>query len=357
MSDLAEFLAASNLLPHGHCLFWRPDLLLLHVISDALIALAYFTIPLALLELIRRRKDLVFNHVFLLFACFITACGLTHVFNLADIWLALYPYSGIMKAITAVISLATAITVWRLLPDAVSLPSHQQLQERNIEIARINGQLREEIQTRKQAEQKLSEYANTLNTTNEELKDFVYIASHDLQEPLRLITSYLNVIKEDYGDKFDDDGQRFIDYTLDSSGRLQQLVTDLLGYSRLTTDQKPMAEYDSREIVQTALDDLTVAIEEAGANVHLTNTLPTPCLDSFAMTYSYAWYSSTLLATPSSTPKQTSQQKLRSLRYKMKTKPSSRSKTMALDLKQDNTTASFKCSEGYTLGINIAAQV
>jgi hypothetical protein len=179
MSAIGEFLAASNLLPHGHCLFWRPDLLLLHVISDALIALAYFSIPLALIELLRRRKDLVFNQVFLLFAAFITACGLTHVFNLADIWFALYPLSGLMKAFTAFISLVTAVACWKLLPAVVALPSPKQLSdeverrklaendlrqhndrlelrvaERTAELSAVNQQLVEEVKTRSQLQKR-----------------------------------------------------------------------------------------------------------------------------------------------------------------------------------------------------------
>lgn len=174
-----EFLAAANLLPHGHCLFWRPDLLLLHVVSDVLIALAYFSIPLALVELLRRRRDLVFNHVFLLFAAFITACGLTHLFNIADIWLAMYPLSGLMKAFTALISLVTAVACWRLLPAATALPSptqlreevqrrqaaeaqlrdhnsqlEQQVDERTSEIRQVNQQLLAEVESRKQLQKR-----------------------------------------------------------------------------------------------------------------------------------------------------------------------------------------------------------
>jgi hypothetical protein len=119
--------ALSQLLPHGVCLLWDQSLLLLHVISDSIIALAYYSIPVALIFFVRRRKDLAFSWIFVLFAIFIVACGTTHVLGIWMIWRPAYWLDGIVKALTASVSLVTAILLWPLIPKALALPSPDQL--------------------------------------------------------------------------------------------------------------------------------------------------------------------------------------------------------------------------------------
>src|SRR5262245_54436192 len=105
-----------NLTPHGYCLLWAPGLIWLHAASDTIIALAYFSIPLALIWFVHQRKDLEFRWVFLLFVCFIMACGLTHVMGVLTLWVAAYGLEAILKVITAGLSVATAMLLWPLIP-------------------------------------------------------------------------------------------------------------------------------------------------------------------------------------------------------------------------------------------------
>ena len=85
MEFLQRFFNSSDFMPHGHCYFWRPDVLWLHVISDGLIAVAYYSIPLALVYLVRKRTDLPFQWLFWLFGLFIVACGTTHVLAIVTV--------------------------------------------------------------------------------------------------------------------------------------------------------------------------------------------------------------------------------------------------------------------------------
>ena len=112
-------------MPHGMCFLWRPELMALHIISDALIALAYFTIPFAILRFVRGRGDLEPKHkrMALLFAAFIAFCGLTHVLSIYVIWVPVYITEGWLKAATAFVSVATAIRLTTLVPQALKLPS------------------------------------------------------------------------------------------------------------------------------------------------------------------------------------------------------------------------------------------
>ena len=90
---------------------------------------AYFTISVALWYFVRQRQDLVFRYIFLLFGAFILACGLTHLLNVWNVWVPDYWLSGLVKAITAAVSLATAIVLWPLIPRALSMASPEQLRE------------------------------------------------------------------------------------------------------------------------------------------------------------------------------------------------------------------------------------
>lgn len=117
-------------MPHGMCLLWRPELMLLHIASDGAIAVAYFTIPIAILRFVRGRDDLEDKHraLALLFAAFIGFCGTTHVASIVVLWVPMYISEGWLKAATAIVSLATAIMLSALVPKLVKLPSVKQLQ-------------------------------------------------------------------------------------------------------------------------------------------------------------------------------------------------------------------------------------
>jgi hypothetical protein len=131
LGHLQEMLTSENFMPHGMCFLWRPDLLWLHAASDAAIALAYYSIPFALVSFVLRRRDLAFPGVFLLFGAFILACGTTHLMGIWTLWNPDYWLDGGIKAATAVISLLSAVIVWRVMPLALALPSPAQLEQAN----------------------------------------------------------------------------------------------------------------------------------------------------------------------------------------------------------------------------------
>src|ERR1700761_1366967 len=122
-------LGRNGFLPHGYCFTWSPTLLWSMVTADLLVALAYFSIPLGILVLTRRRPDRGFHRVAMLFSAFILACGVTHLMDVWTIWNPDYWAQLMVKAVTAVLSLMTAIAVWRLIPVAVQLPAVDALQK------------------------------------------------------------------------------------------------------------------------------------------------------------------------------------------------------------------------------------
>ena len=123
MDFFRRFFSTDGFMPHGMCYRWDPLVIWLHVISDGLITLAYYSIPITLLFIVHRRKDLRFSWMFLCFSLFILACGTSHFMEIWNIWHPVYWISGGVKAVTAVSSIVTAILLVGLIPQALSLPS------------------------------------------------------------------------------------------------------------------------------------------------------------------------------------------------------------------------------------------
>ena len=138
MDEHAAQASANGFLPHGTCIAWNPALLSMHVVSDALITLAYFSIPLLLIYLVRKRGDVPFTPVFWMFGVFIVACDTTHLLGIITVWQPWYWLSGIVKVITAAASVGTALLMLPLLPKALALKS-------SLELDHINQRLQEVI--------------------------------------------------------------------------------------------------------------------------------------------------------------------------------------------------------------------
>jgi hypothetical protein len=156
-------------LPHGICILWNKSLLLLHIVSDSIIALSYYSIPLALILIVRKRRDLAFSWMFVLFAAFIVACGTTHIMGIWTIWSPVYWLDGMVKALTAAISVITAILVWPLIPKLLALPSPAQLEAANKDLQR-------EIVERRRTETALRERSAELSRSNADLERFNRLA-------------------------------------------------------------------------------------------------------------------------------------------------------------------------------------
>ncbi len=389
-------------MPHGHCFFWRPELVWLHAGSDVLIAAAYYSIPFTLFYVARRRA-IQMRHLILMFAAFILACGTTHLMAVWNLWNSAYRLEGVVKAITAVLSVSTAIVTVKLVPVALGMPTAADLQQ-------VNEFLRQEIEARTKAEEKLwmmvhservdseakirsffeaasqaiiavssagkmvlvnrateemfgydrSEllgqdlslliperyreahtkhvagyFANPrlrpvgggielwarrkdgtefpveiglshvdtgdgplalglvsditerkrsedqleraieeLRRSNAELEQFAYIASHDLQEPLRMITGYLNILQRRYSGRLDGDAEEFIRYAVDGATRMKTMIREILSLSRVGTQAVNRMNVGAGEVVQAAIDNLAAAIEESSARITI-DPLPT----------------------------------------------------------------------------------
>ena len=143
MQPLLNFLGINNLIPHGYCLTWDSSLLWLTVISDALIVLAYYSIPLTLLYFVRKRRDLPYPQLFTMFSLFIVACGTTHLISILTIWIPFYWLEAIAKAFTAIISVFAALLMLKIVPLALQLKSPRELEREIQEKNRVQTTLQE----------------------------------------------------------------------------------------------------------------------------------------------------------------------------------------------------------------------
>ena len=192
MQRMNSLLSLTPYMPHGYCYLWNPELVGLHVSTDLLIALSYLSIPFTLAYFVRKRRDLPFHWIFLCFGILLLACGTTHAMAIWTLWHADYWTSGLIKTVTALAAVSTAIVLVKLVPQAVALPSPTELrreiaerrraqdalsmvktnlqirvEERTRELQKTNADLLHEIEQREQLEQTLKESEEQLRLAQE----------------------------------------------------------------------------------------------------------------------------------------------------------------------------------------------
>jgi light-regulated signal transduction histidine kinase (bacteriophytochrome)/HAMP domain-containing protein len=145
--------------------------------------------------------------------------------------------------------------------------------ERTHELQNVNQNLQREITERKQAEAQQGKLLQELVRSNKELEEFAYVASHDMQEPLRMIASYLKLLEKHYKGQLDPEANKFITYAVDGAKRMQQLINDLLRYSRVGTQEKLFAPTDCESVLEQALTNLRLKINDHQATITY-DTLP-----------------------------------------------------------------------------------
>jgi PAS domain S-box-containing protein len=310
MEFLRTLFSPNDFMPHGFCYSWNAGLVWLHVISDSLIALSYLSIPVTLVYFIRKRRDLPFNWMFVAFGVFILACGATHAMEVWTLWHATYWLSGAVKVVTAVASLTTAVLLVKLVPQALALPSpeelrseiaersraqaelahaknnlEQRVEERTAEIAATNQTLTQEIRRRAQTEDELREseerfrlliegvrdyaifsltptgYITSWNAGAEHIKGYqaaeiigqhfsLFYPREDLERgkpQMQLLTAAAEGRSEDEGWRVRKDGSRFWANVIITPLRDQKGT--LIGFSKITRDltERKQAENAAQE--------------------------------------------------------------------------------------------------------------
>ena len=158
----------------------------------------------------------------------------------------------------------------------------RRVRERTAELEERNAQLQQEIQERRRAEKLLAEQARELARSNADLEQFASVASHDLQEPLRMVASYTQLLGKRYRNRLDEDADEFMGFIVDGALRMQRLINDLLTFSRVGSRGKGFQPVDLATSVAQVRINLRAAIDESGARIS-TGTLPVVNADATQM--------------------------------------------------------------------------
>ena len=268
-----RLLGERGLAPHGFCLLWDPALIWTHVIADALIGAAYFSIPIAIAYFLTRRRDVSFGWVVWMFAAFIMACGTTHFLSIWTLWHPDYGIEGLVKAATAAVSVLTAIALWPLLPRAIALPSPAQLQMANdalsARIAERDGALAE--LHREKAERERAEGMLRQSQKMEAVGQLTGGIAHDFNNLLTIVVGNLDRVRRlTEGDARLD---RPLANALTGAERAAELTSQLLAFAR----RQPL-EPDDHDLNRLVADvyGLVTATLPAGIEVRL-DLAPVPC--------------------------------------------------------------------------------
>ena len=190
--------------------------------------------------------------------------NLDHLHWTVELWPSRELLDRMTRPLATLLLLAGLTLSWLL---GVVVRLTQRAHSRAQEAEAANTALAREVRVREGAEAALARQAEDLRRSNADLEQFAYVASHDLQEPLRMVASYLQLIERRYHDRLDDDGREFIDYAVDGANRMRTLINDLLAYSRVGTRGKPFVPCDLNEAFERAVANLGLAINESEAHV------------------------------------------------------------------------------------------
>ena len=271
-----------SLLPHGDCFTWDPALLWTHVLSDSLIGLAYVSIPITLLHLVRKRADLPFDWIVLLFATFIVSCGATHWIEVWTVWHPDYWLAGMVKAVTAALSLLTAGALMMLLPRILAIPSVADLTAAKAALELEAAQRRaveEELRIERTAlAQRVALRTRDLELAIEQARAarevaeeaslqqdrFLAKVSHELRTPLQSTLSWSQVLRQ--VDLDPERAARAADRIVHNVRLQARLIDDLLDISRILSNKLHLdyQEVDLLEVVDRAVNAVRSAAQDKG---------------------------------------------------------------------------------------------
>jgi signal transduction histidine kinase len=269
---LERLLDSSMFSPHGICLLWEPELIWLHVVSDAVIAASYFSIPFALAIVVSKRRDFQFGWIGWSFAAFIMACGLTHIFSIYTLWVPVYGIEGIVKAITAVASIITAVILWPLIPKIIAIPSSAQLRQAYVA-------LEEEGKQRRGAETLLQRFRETEATETqirqaqkmEAVGQLTGGIAHDFNNILTVITGTIEILADAVADRPELAGiAKMID---EAASRGAALTQHLLAFARKQPLQPTSVDInalivDTVQLLKPAIGELVTIDFQPGEHIY-----------------------------------------------------------------------------------------
>jgi signal transduction histidine kinase len=246
---------STGFLPHGCCLQWNPALLWTFIAANGGIALAYASIPVTLFYFVRKRGDLPYPQIFILFATFIFSCGLTHVAKIWTIYQPSYWAEALIDTWTALISLLTAVALYPILPKLLALRSPAELEE-------ANRKLLDEIEVRKAAELRAQSERDKAIAAQKLRSEFVANISHEIRTPISGVVSLAELLSME--PDMPTQAKEVATQVFQSSCRLLNVLNELLDFSKLESGK---VTSETIEFSTSKLFDDVMAVVSATAKL------------------------------------------------------------------------------------------
>ncbi|NQZ58954.1 MAG: response regulator, partial [Lentisphaeraceae bacterium] len=219
-----DYFNSEGFMPHGHCILWKSSILWTNIISDALIALSYMSICIAIAYYFLKRSDLAYRWFFLIFGSIVFgSCAVTHIFAIWTYWHPDYAMHGISKAVTAVFSMGAGTFVWVMMPKIFNLPSPSLLEAKNIA---LNNEVleRQNAVTEMLHEKEKAEHANQAKSR------FLANMSHEIRTPMNAVLGFAEILKSK---EKDSQKSKYISNIYDCGKTLLSLINDILDLSKV----------------------------------------------------------------------------------------------------------------------------
>lgn len=278
--------------PRPQCGGWSEGLIWFTMTSDVLIWLAYMAIPLGLFYVGRKRPDFPHRGIIWLFVFFIVTCGFTHLLDVFTFYDPMYRLSGAVRGLTAAASWLTVIALVPVLPRFLSMRSpealqkevdqrkaaedelrkahdelEQRVEDRTRELSEANERLKQEVARREQIELELRRKTRELETANAEMEEFAYVASHDLQEPLRKVRAFSEMLEENLEGRLQEPGKDYLARMRSAAERMTVMISDLLQLSRAAKRTEERKRLDLNAVLKEAREDVETGLKEAEAAI------------------------------------------------------------------------------------------
>jgi signal transduction histidine kinase len=258
----------------GDCLLWKPWLVALHSLADLLMAVSFFAISVVIWIFAEKRQDLELKHLGLLFAAFLFLCGMTHLSELATVWAPVYGIEGLLKAATAAVAVAAAVSIFPMLPAVLAIPSPRQMQQANWRLALEVASHRETLDKLEQAnrdlEARVAERTEQLERARklEALGWLTGGVAHDFNNLLAIILGNMHLLEKRLDS--DDKASRLIRNAIEGAERGARLTQMMLAFA-CRRDDAPPGAVDVAELTRVLI---AVLRESFGPAVRIETDFP-----------------------------------------------------------------------------------